>query len=154
MSMIDTPPPLLAVEDSDEDFTALTWAMRQLGLDRPMVRCAAADDALDYLFARGRHRLDEADAIRRPSLVLLDLNLPPTGGAEVLRRIKADGRLCTVPVVVWTTSALEDDVQRCYRLGANSYILKRFGVDRLLQDLRVLTHYWFDMAVIPDGGIA
>jgi CheY-like chemotaxis protein len=152
--MTDLPsalPPLLVVEDSDEDFAALSWAVRRLRLGHPLVRCAGGEDALRYLFgddgvpARGG---------RRPGLVLLDLNLSTSDGAEVLRRIKGDDELCVTPVVVWTTSTREEDVRRCYRFGANSYILKRSGLEFLLEELRTITRYWFDMVVLPEGGRA
>jgi CheY-like chemotaxis protein len=147
-------PTLLVVEDSDEDFAALSWAMRQLELRHPVVRCTTGDDALDFLLGHGRHDDKGREITPPPALVLLDLNLLVSDGAEVLRRIKTDETLCTIPVVVWTTSSREEDVRRCYRFGANSYILKRVGPNRLLTELRTILHYWFDMVVLPDGGRA
>ena len=132
--------PILIVEDSDEDYRALLWAMKRLGMEHQVERCEDGDAALDRLRAEGA---------RRPALILLDLNLTAGDGCEVLAEIKADEALCTIPVVVWTTSANPHDVERCYRAGANSYVLKPLDMDTFLHEVQALTRYWFDVVMLP-----
>lgn len=131
--------PILIVEDSDEDYRALLWAMKRLKLEHQVERCADGDAALDRLRGGGR----------RPALVLLDLNLMAGDGCEVLAEIKSDEAICTIPVVVWTTSANPHDVERCYRAGANSYVLKPLDMDTFLHEVQALTRYWFDVVMLP-----
>ena len=140
--------PILIVEDSDEDYAALSWAMRKLGISHRTVRCADGDDTLDYLRGRGAHAGRSAAA--PPPLILLDLNLTASDGCDVLAEIKRDERLRTIPVVVWTTSASAADVDRCYRSGANSYVLKPLDMDTFLREVEALTRYWFDVVTLPN----
>jgi CheY-like chemotaxis protein len=133
--------PILIVEDSDEDYRALLWAMKRLKLDHQVERREDGDSAL--------LRLRAGDEARRPALVLLDLNLTAGDGCEVLAEIKGDEAICTIPVVVWTTSANPHDVERCYRAGANSYVLKPLDMDTFLHEVQALTRYWFDVVMLP-----
>jgi CheY-like chemotaxis protein len=137
---------LLAIEDSDEDFLAFERIARQLGVTYPIYRCCDGDDALDFLQQRGKY----ADAkILRPSLILLDLNLPGIDGREVLRQIGLDPMLQTIPVVVFTTSANPKDIEICYRYGANSYLLKPIDAIQLKQTVRLFFDYWFGLSILP-----
>jgi CheY-like chemotaxis protein len=141
--------PILVVEDSDEDFRALTWAMRKLKLTRRVVRCSDGGEAIDYLRHAGAH-----SAAAMPGLVLLDLNLVSSDGCEILAEIKGDPALALTPVVVWTTSANPADVERCYRSGANSYVLKPMDTDEFLHEVNMLTRYWFDVVMLPSSASA
>lgn len=148
MSLITRPAgPILIVEDSDEDYRALMWAMKKLGFTRDVVRCEDGEDALDWLRARGPHA--QRDVADHPGLILLDLNLVSADGCEVLAEIKADSELRTIPVVVWTTSSNPSDVHRCYGAGANSYVLKPVDMDTFLIEVQALTRYWFDVVMLP-----
>src|SRR6266487_3555797 len=80
------------------------------------------EEALDFLYRRGRWA--DAASAPRPSLILLDIHLPKINGHEVLRHVKADEALCSIPVVMLTTSAAEQDIAATYDAGANSYITK------------------------------
>ena len=93
-----------------------------------MLHCASGDDALDFLYHRGRYTPATAP---RPGIILLDLNLPGTDGREVLAEIKAEHGLADIPVVVLTTSADQRDVEACYQAGANSYVQKPVDLDAL-----------------------
>ena len=86
----------------------------------------------------------------RPSLILLDLNLPGTDGREVLRRIKQDDSLKLIPIVVFTTSNNPKDIEVCYRYGVNSYIVKPIDFAQLKRDIQILVDYWFEVATLPD----
>ncbi|HXO18938.1 MAG TPA: response regulator [Thermoanaerobaculia bacterium] len=146
--MRDTPnQPILLIEDSPEDYEATERAFRKAGLSNPIHRSADGDDALDYLYHRGRHA-DPASS-PRPGIILLDLNLPGTDGREVLEVVKGDESLKLIPVVVLTTSSDERDVKACYRAGANSYIQKPVNLDGFLKAIEHLNGYWFEVVILP-----
>ena len=140
--------PLLVVEDSEEDFEALTRMMKKSLVINPIYRCADGEEALDYLNQEGEYR--ESGAAPRPSLVLLDLNLPGTDGREVLEHIKQTEHLRRIPVVVLTTSSNPKDIQTCYDYGVNSYMLKPMNLSKFRQVIQTFIEYWFDIAVLPD----
>jgi CheY-like chemotaxis protein len=139
--------PILVVEDSPEDFETTERAFRRAGLRNRMLRCATGDEALDFLHRRGRYA--DPSASPRPSIILLDLNLPGTDGRDVLTEIKAAEALARIPVVVLTTSADHRDVSACYAAGANSYVQKPVDLDVFTQAIRRLSEYWFDVVILP-----
>jgi CheY-like chemotaxis protein len=138
---------ILVVEDSDEHYEAVLRAFKKTGIANPIHRCGDGDEALDYLFRRGRYA-DPASA-PRPAVVLLDLNLPGTDGREVLDHIKMDDRLKPLPVVVLTTSSNPGDIRLCYSTGAASYIIKPVRFDEFLRTVANLKSYWFDTVALP-----
>jgi CheY-like chemotaxis protein len=85
----------------------------------------------------------------RPDLILLDLNMPRKDGREALAEIKSDPALCSIPVVVLTTSRADEEIQRAYELGANSFIVKPVTFDGLVRAVRVLAQYWFSIVRLP-----
>ena len=141
---------ILIVEDSDDDFYATQRAFKKACLRNPTQRCTTGEQALAYLFRQGEY----ADASRypRPGLVLLDLNLPGLDGRDVLRKVKSDPELRTIPVVVLTTSNAEQDIQRCYAEGANTYIQKPVDLQGFFQSISRLKDYWVDVAILPRDG--
>ncbi|MDY7015839.1 MAG: response regulator [Cyanobacteriota bacterium] len=138
--------PLLVIEDSDEDFEALRRMMSRSPRAIPVYRCSNGDEALDFLYREGEYR-DRAK-VPRPSMILLDLNLPGTDGREVLEQIKQDRSLKTIPVVVFTTSSNPRDIENCYQNGANSYILKPMEIGKLKKEVKTLIDYWFETVVL------
>lgn len=147
--MSETPyPTLLVIEDSDEDFEALSRIMRKTcQFEVPTTRCTDGDDALDFLYRQGFYA--DRSPEESPSLILLDLNLPGTDGREVLSHIKQDERLKTIPVVVMTTSSNPKDIEECYRSGVNSYMLKPTNIDQLRMSVKLFIDYWYTVAVLP-----
>jgi CheY-like chemotaxis protein len=145
--MIDTMVEILLVEDNgrDEELTlhALMKAMLANRVD--VVRDGA--EALDYLFCRGAYL--GRHCRHRPKVVLLDLKLPKVDGIEVLRQIRADERLKTMPVVVLTSSREERDVVASYALGANSYIVKPVDFDQFREAVMQLGLYWAVLNQLP-----
>lgn len=139
--------PILVVEDSPEDFETTERAFRRAGRHNRMLRCATGDEALDFLHRRGAY-VDPA-ASPRPSIILLDLNLPGTDGRDVLSEIKRAEALARIPVVVLTTSTDHRDVLACYAAGANSYVQKPVDLDVFMQAIRRLSDYWFDVVLLP-----
>ncbi len=105
--------PLLIVEDSDDDFYA---TRRALGTTLPcaLVRCSTGSEALEYLFQQGQYTQAE-----RPSLILLDLNLPGKDGRTVLEQLKQNSTLKSIPVVVMSTSSNPVDISHCYATGCS-----------------------------------
>lgn len=138
---------LLIVEDCPEDYETTVRAFRQVHLQHPIFHCIDGDDALDFLYQRGRY--NEPALAPRPSIILLDLNLPGTDGYEVLEKIKSDRHLKKIPVVVLTTSSDVRDIEACYAAGANSYVAKPVNLDGFVQIIRQLKDYWFEFVILP-----
>jgi CheY-like chemotaxis protein len=148
ISPVQHTPPILVVEDSNEDFEALQRFLRRLPTMIPIQRCVNGDQALAFLYRTGSY-VDRENA-PRPSLIVLDLNLPGTDGREVLRSIKQDEKLRTIPVVVFTTSNNPKDIEDCYQYGVNSYIVKPINFAQLKRDVQMLVDYWFEVTTLPD----
>ena len=94
-------------------------------------------------------RQDEYARVPRPDLVLLDLNLPRKDGREVLREVKEDEKLRTIPVVVLTTSKAEEDILKSYSLHANCYVTKPMGLEQFLDVVRSIEDFWFTIVKLP-----
>jgi len=126
---------ILLVEDNAADAELTLRVLHKEKLANPVVR--AADGAIAMALLEER-----AAAGRTFGLILLDLKLPKISGLEVLRRIKADERLRTTPVVVLTSSREDPDIARCYELGVNSYVVKPVQFDRFHDTVKQLWIYW------------
>lgn len=138
---------ILIVEDSDDDYMATVRAFKKANLLNPVRRCTNGDQAIDYLLQRGE--FSGPGQAPRPSIIMLDLNLPGTDGKEVLRMIKADPDLQKIPVIVLTTSSAEQDIEQCYADGANSYVQKPVDLVGFIQSVARLTDYWFNVSILP-----
>ncbi|MBL1208929.1 response regulator [Geminocystis sp. GBBB08] len=138
---------LLVVEDSDTDFAVFSRFLQKLSFHNPVYRCYDGDDALDYLYHRGKYQ--NFSIFSRPSLILLDLNLPGTDGKEVLTEIKKNDFLKTIPVIIFTTSSNPDDIQTCYQKGANTYIIKPMDLNKMKIMIQSLLEYWFYVSILP-----
>jgi two-component system response regulator len=138
---------LLLVEDSPEDREATIRALKRAGIANPIQCCINGDDALDYLFRRGKY-VDPAVS-PRPNVILLDLNMPGTDGREVLSQVKASGALKSIPVIVLTTSTDERDIEGCYQMGANSYVKKPVDLEGFMRSIQRLKDYWFEVVILP-----
>ncbi|MDP2957866.1 MAG: response regulator [Longimicrobiales bacterium] len=131
---------VLLVEDNPTDAELTLRALRGKGLRNSLVVVEDGAQALDFLFARGKwsHR----DIASGPKMVLLDLRLPKVDGIEVLREVKSDERTRQIPVVILTSSRQDPDIQRCYELGANSYIVKPVDFDKFAVCVAEVGLYW------------
>lgn len=147
--MMDKKQVILVVEDSPEDYEATMRVFKKSGLVNPVVHCEDGDEALDYVFKRGKY--GDAGNYPTPGLILLDLNLPGTDGREFLNKIKKDPKLKKIPVVVLTTSSSEEDINRCYEAGANSYVCKPVSVPDLIKAVQHLKAFWIELALYPKG---
>ena len=139
---------LLIVEDSNEDFEALQRLLRRSPTQILMQRCVNGDQALAFLYRTGHYQ--ERTSAPRPGLIVLDLNLPGIDGREVLRQIKQDVKLKTIPIVVFTTSNNPKDIADCYQYGVNSYIVKPIDFVQLKHNIKVLVEYWFEVTTLPE----
>ena len=131
---------ILLVEDNPSDIGLTQRAFAKSRITNKLVIAEDGQEALDYLFAAGKHT--GRDLNENPALVLLDLKLPRVDGLEVLRQIRADPRTSRIPVVILTTSQEEQDVAQSYDLGANSYIRKPVDFTQFAQAVEHLGLYW------------
>lgn len=135
--------PILLVEDNPDDEALTLRAFARNRIENPVIVARDGLDAVNYLFASGRHA--GRDTSIMPAVILLDLKLPRIDGLEVLRRIRADSRTTLLPVVILTTSRERQDIQEAYRLGANSYIRKPVDFERFLHTVGLLGQYWLSV---------
>jgi CheY-like chemotaxis protein len=140
--------PFLVIEDSDEDFEAFSRVVKQQAVINPIFRCTDGDDALDYLYRNGIYQ--DFYSFPLPAIILLDLNLPGTDGREVLKEIKEDEHLKTIPVIVFTTSSNPKDIEACYQYSVASYILKPIDIKRLIATIQGFINYWLDLVILPN----
>lgn len=131
---------ILLVEDNPDDVELTRLAFEEANIANPLIAVSDGAEALDYLFARGRH--DGRNAADLPSIVLLDLNLPKVDGREVLQAIRAEPATRDLPVIVLTTSAEPFDVEASYALGVNSYIQKPVDFEQFVSAVRQVGLYW------------
>jgi len=138
---------ILLVEDNPYDVELTLRAFEQSNIMNELVVVRDGKEALDYLFGAGAYAgRDLGDA---PEVVLLDLKLPKIDGLEVLRRLKADERTRTIPVVILTSSREEPDIAAAYRLGANSYIVKPVDFEAFARAVSEVGLYWLLLNEAP-----
>jgi len=142
--MSERPIHILLAEDDDNDVRITRRAIKKGGLAATIDVARDGQEALDVLFRR-----PPFDDAARPDLVSLDINLPKINGIEVLRTIKRDPVLQTIPVLMLTTSARNDDVNTAYALGANTYICKPIRFARFVDVIRDVAWYWSRIARVP-----
>jgi two-component system, response regulator len=140
---------LLVVAASEADVELTRRSLEQCGLGDRLEVARDGEEALDRLFGRGAWGPASGRAVRLPRLVLLDLRLPKVDGPEVLQQLKADPRTRTVPVVVFTGSADDREVARCYQLGANSCIAKPVTFEAFRDVVAHVGRYWLTLSEAP-----
>jgi len=131
---------ILLVEDNPADVELTLRALTSHHLANQLFVCRDGAEAIDFFFGDAPNALRDIGVI--PRVILLDLNLPKVDGLEVLRRLKADERTRTIPVVVLTSSAEQPDIAAAYRLGANSYIVKPVDFEAFSRAVSDLGLYW------------
>jgi two-component system, response regulator len=131
---------ILLVEDNPRDAELTIRALKRHHLANQLHHVMDGAQALDFLFGRGKYEGRRTDG--SPKVVLLDLKLPKINGLEVLRRMKDDPHLRTIPVVIVTSSAEDPDMEAAYRLGANSYVVKPVEFDAFMEAMSKLGVYW------------
>ncbi len=138
---------ILMADDDADDRQLTREALEDARLINDIRFVENGEELLDYLRRQGKYA-PPAEA-PRPGLILLDLNMPRKDGREVLKDIKQDPDLRTIPVVVLTTSKSDEDIYRSYDLGVNSYIVKPVTFEALVDILQTLEKYWFEIVELP-----
>lgn len=138
---------ILIADDDDDDRMLACDALAESRLANKVYCVTDGEDLMDYLQHRGKYT-PPAEA-PRPGLILLDLNMPKKDGREALREIKSDPDLRQIPVVVLTTSKAEEDILRSYDTGASSFISKPMTFAGLVDLMKGLGQYWFEMVDLP-----
>lgn len=139
---------ILMADDDADDRLLCQQAMEESHVLNDLYFVEDGEQLLDYLNRRGKYAAP-ADA-PRPSLILLDLNMPRKDGREALREIKTNPDLRRIPIVVMTTSQAEEDIFRSYDLGANSFVTKPVTFDRLVELMKALDHFWVEFVEFPN----
>jgi CheY-like chemotaxis protein len=138
---------ILMADDDSDDRRLTQEALSEGRLMNPMVFVENGEELMDYLRHQGKFAPPNAPP--RPGLILLDLNMPRKDGRSVLKDLKNDPELRTIPVVVLTTSKADEDVFKSYDLGVNSYIVKPVTFEALVDILQTLEKYWFQIVQLP-----
>ncbi len=139
---------ILLADDDPDDRLLARQALEKSRLANDLRCVEDGEELLDYLHRRGKYA--DPKESPRPGLILLDLNMPRKDGREALREIKNDPRLRDIPIVVLTTSKAEEDVARTYNLGVNSYITKPVQFSALVEIMKAIGTYWFEIVELPD----
>jgi two-component system, response regulator len=134
---------IILVEDTLSDAELTIRALKKQNLADKLVHLKDGEKALEFLFGEGEFK--ERALSDLPKLVLLDLKMPKVNGLEVLARLKAENRTKKVPVIVLTSSKEDTDVEACYRLGANSYIVKPVNFDDFSKVVSDIGLYWIQL---------
>lgn len=134
------PVDILLIEDNPNDVELTLRALKKVNVANHLLVLSDGAEALDYFFARGTYR--SRNRIDVPKVVLLDLKLPKVGGLEVLREVKSDPVMRSVPIVVLTSSKEERDIIESYKLGVNSYIVKPVDFEKFVDAVAQLGMYW------------
>jgi CheY-like chemotaxis protein len=172
MTIPHKPIVILVADDDEDDRWLMQEALQENQLATEIRFVVDGEDLMDYLYQRNQYancdpnppdpnspntnppdpNLPSANPTLapRPSLILLDLNMPRKDGREALKEIKADPLLRQIPVVILTTSQAEEDISKTYDLGVSSYITKPVTFEAMVDILKTLSKYWFEIVALPD----
>jgi len=139
--------PILIAEDDEDDYLLTIEAFEESQLLNDLYIVKDGEELLDFLYHRGVYK--EIKSSPRPGLILLDLNMPKKDGREVLKEIKGDSSLCSIPIIILTTSKAEEDIYLSYLLGGNSFIVKPVTFKGLVEIIKQLGNYWFEIVELP-----
>jgi two-component system response regulator len=131
---------VLLVEDSPDDAAFFIRAFEKTGLRARVHVAADGRQALDFVYGTGGHA--GRNPANRPRVIFLDLKLPKIGGLEILRRLKGDPSMRSIPIVVLSSSQEERDLIESYALCVNSYVVKPMDLDQLTDSVRIMGQYW------------
>jgi CheY-like chemotaxis protein len=133
--------PVLIAEDNEDDVFLLERSLRKAGIKNPITFVTNGVEAIDYLENDSSHKM--------PRIVLLDVKMPLKNGFDVLASMRQNPVLKRLPVIMFSTSAEERDVNLAYDLGANSYVVKPREIERLDELVKKIHEYWIDINEKP-----
>ncbi|MCC9135125.1 response regulator [Pontibacter silvestris] len=138
---------ILIADDDEEDRMLVKEALEESQLTNGIQFVENGEELMDYL--HNRNKFSDKEKYPTPGLILLDLNMPKKDGREALKEIKEDEHLRVIPVVVLTTSKAEEDILRTYDLGVSSFITKPVTFASLVDVMKTLSKYWFEIVELP-----
>jgi CheY-like chemotaxis protein len=138
---------ILVAEDDEEDRMLVQEALEESRLANQLFFVTDGEELMAYLRHEGKYA--DTEKFPMPGLILLDLNMPRKDGREAMKELKADPHLRVIPTVVLTTSKAEEDIIRTYGLGVNSFITKPVTFSSLVNVMRTLGKYWFEIVELP-----
>ncbi len=138
---------ILMADDDEDDCMLASEALTETRLQHELHFVKDGEELMDYLYQRGKYA--NPNNAPPPGLILLDLNMPKKDGREALREIKTNPTFRHIPIVILTTSKAEEDIQLSYYLGANSFIIKPVTFASLVEVMKTIGKYWFDIVELP-----
>ena len=135
---------ILLVEDNSADARLVIEVFKDFKINNEIYHAKDGVEAIDFLYKNGKY-----NNMPKPDIILLDLNLPKKDGREVLKEIKKDHELKSIPVVILTTSNSEEDVKKTYSDHANCYITKPVDFEPFVNVLKSIEKFWLNMAKLP-----
>ena len=139
---------ILLVEDDPKDVELTLTALDEYNLANEVVVASDGEQALDYLYSRGKFMRRSPE---NPAVLLLDLKLPKVDGLEILQQIKSDDKLKMIPVVVLTSSREEKDMVASYKMGVNAYVVKPVDFHEFVNAIKELGVFWAVINEPPPG---
>jgi CheY-like chemotaxis protein len=141
-------PTLLCVEDNEDDIFFMDRIFKQIGARCELAFVRDGIEAIDYLSGKGKYKDRSKHPL--PTIILMDLKMPRMNGFEVLEWMQKQPEIKLIPTIVVTSSTMQEDVTRAYRLGANAVMNKPVDKDSLLQMLKTFHIYWTDFVEMPE----
>ena len=136
---------ILLVDDSVEDAELAIRALKKSNLANNLLHLEDGEAVINYFYE------NPTDQIKLPKLILLDLKMPKVDGIEVVKRIKGDERLKSIPIIVMTSSEEENDIVETYRLGVNGYIVKPVDAKKFIKVVTDIGFFWLVLNKVPNG---
>lgn len=141
--------PILIADDDEDDRQMIKEALQESRLLNKLYFVSDGEELMNYL--QHKSGFEDQNKYPLPGLILLDLNMPKKDGREALKEIKGNSNLRQIPVVVLTTSKAEEDIFRTYNSGVNSFITKPVVFTALVQIMKDLGRYWFEIVELPEN---
>ncbi len=137
---------ILIVEDNQGDILLITRRFKELGIECCITVCKDGNEALEHI-----QQKEKEEYINIPDLIILDFNLPKRNGREVLHELKTNKRLRKTPIIVFTSSEEQSDVEDAYDEYANSYVVKPFELEKYYATIDSIYEFWLRSAKLPSG---
>ncbi|MGO9018495.1 MAG: response regulator [Syntrophobacteraceae bacterium] len=138
---------LLMADDDEDDCLLMNEAVREIFKSEHFFCLRDGQELMDYLLRRGIYT--DRKKFPAPDLIFLDLNMPKKDGFQTLKEIKEHPKLKAIPVLIYSTAEEQEQIELCYKIGANSYITKPMSFESLVKTVRCLSEYWFGIAKLP-----